>query len=73
MPITQKGQITIPKPIRDVLNLSSDSRVLITNANNEVKISKAVDILDLAGSVKVPKGKNALKAREAMEKTYERF
>ena len=29
--------------------------------------------IDLAGLIKVPKGKNALKARVAMEKTYQRF
>mgnify|MGYP001585361493 len=37
------------------------------------KSKKVLDILDLAGSFKVPKGMNALKAREYMQTHYKRF
>ena len=73
VPISQKGQITLPKAIRDALGITVDHKVLVVPGEKYAKISKAKDILDMAGSIKVPKGKNALKAREMMEKNYERF
>lgn len=72
--ITQKGQITIPKPIRDVLDLEEGKKLEIEldRRKKEIRIRPAPDILDLAGKFKLKKKINVLKAREAMEKRYER-
>lgn len=73
--ITKKGQITIPKSLRDVLGLKPASKVSFELEKNKkgIKIKKEQDILDLAGKFK-PKGKvvNALKVREMMSKHYGR-
>lgn len=72
--ITRKGQITIPKDIRDILRLDQGRKLEIEfeRIKGEIKIKSAPDILDLAGTFKPKKKINVLKAREAMEKNYER-
>ena len=73
--ITKKGQITIPKDLRDFLGLKTRSKISFKLEKNkkEIKIRKEPDILDLAGKFK-PKKRviNAVKIREIMYKTYAR-
>jgi len=70
--VTQKGQVTLPKALRDKFGIKAQKRVQITAGKEYIKIKPVLDIVDLAGKYKAPKGKNALKAREYMEKHYER-
>jgi AbrB family looped-hinge helix DNA binding protein len=65
--LTSKGQITLPKPVRDALGLKEGDRVLFRVLEGRAVLAKVDDFLDLAGSVKVPaekKGKSwpAIKA-----------
>ena len=73
--VTQKGQVTLPKKIRDKLNILPNSKVLVSASSGSVKIiSHGPDILDLAGTFKIPKGApGILEARELMAKNYKRF
>jgi AbrB family looped-hinge helix DNA binding protein len=73
--ITQKGQVTIPKNIREMVSLGLRSRVYVEPAKGYVKIVPTKDILDMAGSVrpKKNKDKSVLAARKKMEKSYQRF
>lgn len=73
--VTQKGQVTLPKIMRDMLNILPNSKVLVSVAKESIKIkSVGPDILDLAGTFKIPKGASGvLEAREFMEKNYSRF
>lgn len=70
--LTQKGQITIPLPVRRLLGVSARDTVLIKVENKKVVVESGKDILALAGSVKPVEGMNALSAREKMEKEYQR-
>lgn len=76
MPITQKGQITLPKAVREMLGVSLGNKVLVSTNNKAVSLSRAHDLMDKAGYIKAPKSKRTiegiLKARELMEKTYVR-
>jgi antitoxin PrlF len=65
--LTSKGQITLPKPVRDALGLKEGDRVLFRVLEGRAVLAKVEDFLDLAGSVKVSpekKGKSwpAIKA-----------
>ncbi len=75
--ISKKGQITIPKPIRDFLGLLADKKVFIELVKPEkvLKIEPLGDFLDFAKKIKVKKNKNVdpVKAREYMETHYERI
>ena len=56
--LTQKGQITIPKFIRDLLNLSpADNLVISLEGERILATPVKSDFLSLYGSVK-PKGKS---------------
>jgi len=72
--ITKKGQITIPKEIREILKLEEGKKLEVEfeKRKKEIKIKPVPDILDLAGTFKPKRKVNVLKAREAMEKIYER-
>lgn len=71
--VTQKGQITIPIQARKILGIKPYSRVLVSISKKAVKVEPTVDILDMAGFIKAPKGMNALKAREYMQTHYKRI
>lgn len=73
--ITRKGQITIPKALRDMLKLQTSKKVFLEIDKNRrvIQIKQHPDILDLAGMFKPRKRISVLKAREYMEKHYERI
>ena len=55
--LTSKGQITVPKAVRDTLGLAPGDQVLFRVEHNRAVIARTKDFLDLAGSVPVPPGK----------------
>lgn len=73
--ITQKSQVTIPKDIREELNLQFYDRVIVERAGDFIKIKPTLDILDLAGTFKPAPRFRKRKiddARRYMEKHYKR-
>ncbi|MEK7622278.1 MAG: AbrB/MazE/SpoVT family DNA-binding domain-containing protein [Patescibacteria group bacterium] len=70
--VTQKGQILLPKVVRDFLKIEAFDVVLVKTAKDHAKIYPTKDILDYAGTLKIKKNKtkSALKAREYMEAHY---
>lgn len=72
--VTKKGQITIPKVFRDKLGLDRIRRVTVEmNSTGDLQIKPAVDFLEVVKKIRIPKRRiNVLKAREHMEKNYER-
>lgn len=73
--VTQKGQVTLPKQIRETLGIHEYDRVTVEAGKDHIKIKPTFDILDIAGTFvpKKNKRKSALAARGAMEKHYKRF
>ncbi len=74
--VTKKGQMTLPRELREKLNIAAPSRVTLELGKDgrKIKIVPREDILDMAGRFKsrAAKNKNALKARDAFEKMYGR-
>ena len=73
--VTQKGQVTLPKKIRDKLGIFPNSRVVVSASNDSIRIkSVGSDISKLAGTFKISKGApGILEARKLMEKNYSSF
>jgi len=77
--VSSKGQIVIPKKLRDILKIKSQQSITISldEKKKEVIIKKEADILDLVESGQFPlrskKSVSALKARDLFEEKYERF
>jgi len=55
--VTSKGQITLPKPVRDALGLKTGDRVLFRVHKGRAVLAKVPDFLALAGSVPIPADK----------------
>lgn len=51
--ITSKGQVTIPKPVRDALLLQTGDKISFVVDGGAVALVKNPDLLSLAGSVEV--------------------
>lgn len=70
--VTQKGQVTLPKAIRELFGVKEYDKVLVEPGDDHIKIKPTEDILDLAGKYKSKKNKTALKARKSLETNYQR-
>jgi len=70
--VTQKGQITLPKQLRDKYKIGTNSRVVVEDGKGHIRIKQAKSVLDIVPLAKAPRGKNALIAREKMEAIYTR-
>ncbi len=75
--ITSKGQITIPKSVREELGLREGDSVVFRIEDARAVISKTPNFLELAGSVPTPPGKEGLtweeirqEARQALARKY---
>jgi AbrB family looped-hinge helix DNA binding protein len=69
--MTSKGQITIPKPVRDALKLNEGDRVVFRVIEGERAIlARTPDLLELAGSVAVPAGVRGLPWEEMRRRAW---
>ena len=55
--MSSKGQITIPKTVRDALGIGEGDQVAFHVEGNRAVLAKTPDFLSLAGSVPVPAAK----------------
>lgn len=52
--VTSKGQVTVPKVVRDALGIEEGDEVIFRVEGRRAVLAKTPDFLSLAGSVKVP-------------------
>jgi len=67
--VTSKGQVTVPKSVRDALGLEEGDLVLFRVEGKRAVLSKTPSFLDLAGSVKVPAAKRNVAWDEVVRRT----
>ena len=67
--LTTKGQITIPKEVREALGLNAGDDLLFRVEDARATISKSSDFLSLAGSVPVPAAKRGTPWDEVIRRT----
>ena len=58
--VTSKGQITIPKDVRDALGIEEGDEVVFRVEQHRAVLARTPHLLDLAGAVEVPAAKRGI-------------
>jgi antitoxin PrlF len=67
--MTTKGQVTVPKAVREALGLEAGDELHFRVAGIHAVVAKTPDFLDLAGSVPVPASKRNVAWDEIIRRT----
>jgi antitoxin PrlF len=67
--MTSKGQVTIPKRVRDALGLHEGDDLLFRVERSRALLAKTPDFLEFAGSVGVPAAKRGTPWDEVLRRT----
>ncbi|MFP4512500.1 MAG: AbrB/MazE/SpoVT family DNA-binding domain-containing protein [Acidimicrobiales bacterium] len=55
--VTSKGQVTIPKAVREALGIAAGDQLVFRVEGNRAVLARTPHLLDLAGSIPVPAAK----------------
>jgi antitoxin PrlF len=55
--MTSKGQVTLPKAVRDALGIKAGDELIFRVEGNRAVLARTPDFLDLAGTIPVPAAK----------------
>ncbi|OBA80258.1 AbrB family transcriptional regulator [Mycobacterium sp. 1164966.3] len=55
--VTSKGQVTIPKAVRDALGIHAGDEVIFRVEGDRALLARTPDLLSMAGTVRVPAAK----------------
>ena len=67
--MTSKGQVTVPKVVRDALGIEAGDEVVFRVEGNRALLARTPDFLDLAGSITVPAAKRNVAWDEVIRRT----
>lgn len=67
--LTSKGQVTVPKAVRDALGITEGDQVVFRVEGNRAVLARTVDFLELAGSVSIPAAKRNVAWDEIVRRT----
>ena len=67
--VTSKGQVTVPKAVRDALGIEEGDEVVFRVEGNRAVLARTPNFLDLAGSIRVPAAKRNVAWDEVLRRT----
>ena len=69
--LTAKGQVTVPKSVRDALKLEKGDSIVFRVQGDHATIARTPDLLDLAGTIEVPAEVRGMSWSEMVRRTHE--
>jgi AbrB family looped-hinge helix DNA binding protein len=67
--VTSKGQVTVPKAVREALGIREGDEVVFRVEGNRAVLARTPDFLELAGSIRVPAAKRNVAWNEVLRRT----
>jgi antitoxin PrlF len=67
--VTSKGQVTLPKAVRDALGINQGDAVVFRVEGDHAVLSRTPEFLGLAGAIKVPAAKRNVAWDEVLKRT----
>jgi len=67
--LTSKGQLTVPKAVRDALGLTEGDAVMFRVEGNRAVLARTPDFLTLADTIRVPAAKRNVAWDEVIRRT----
>jgi antitoxin PrlF len=67
--LTSKGQITVPKAVREALGVAEGDEIVFRVEGNRAVLARTEDFLSLAGAVSVPASKRNASWDEVIRRT----
>ncbi len=67
--MSSKGQITVPKAVRDALGIGEGDNVVFRVEGNRAVLARTPDFLSLAGTIKVPAARRNAAWDDVIRKT----
>lgn len=67
--VTSKGQVTIPKSVRDALGIQEGDEVVFRVEGNRAVLARTPDFLALAGTIRVPAAKRNVAWDDVIRRT----
>ena len=67
--VTSKGQVTVPKAVRDALGIREGDEIVFRVEGNRALLARTPDFLALAGTIRVPAAKRSVAWDEVIRRT----
>lgn len=67
--VTSKGQITVPKAVRDALGIRTGDAIVFRVVGEHAVLARTPDFLDLAGTIPVPAAKRNVAWDDVVRRT----
>lgn len=67
--VTSKGQVTVPKAVRDALGIKAGDEVIFRVDGNRAVLARTPDFLALAGTIRVPAARRNVAWDEVIRST----
>lgn len=67
--VTSKGQVTIPKSVRDALGIQEGDEVVFRVEGDRAVLCRTAEFLELAGTIRVPAAKRNVAWDDVIRRT----
>lgn len=67
--VSSKGQVTVPKPVRDALGIREGDEIVFRVEGSRAVLARTPSFLDLAGSISVPAARRNVAWDDVLQRT----